>query len=145
MLREVKWCVGSHTAMQNWHWNSARSAETNLLTTRPSTSLHPMKLFQSTIQSVLRDELVPRKAFWKPQGAIQISGGLLGGKVHPGTSVLPDRDYTFLENGEFCLSLFLGKAQHPVGAPDMLTEALIWICLLCEIREARMNSVALDY
>ena len=30
--------------------------------------------------------------------------------------MLPYQDYILLENGELCLPLFLGKAQHPVGA-----------------------------
>lgn len=39
--------------------------------------------------------------------------------------MLPYQDYILLENGELCLPLFLGKAQHPVGAPDTLTDVLI--------------------
>lgn len=60
MLREVKWLAGGHTAgtVQSWYWNSVLTAGTNLLTTMLSTSLHPVKLFQSAIKGVLRDQWV---------------------------------------------------------------------------------------
>lgn len=50
-----------------------------------------------------------------------------------------------LENGKPCF-FFLGPAagaQHPLGAPHMLTEVFICICLLCEIGEGTINLAAL--
>lgn len=51
-----------------------------------------------------------------------------------------------LEDGKPCFSFFLGPAagaQHPLGAPRVLTEVFICICLLCEIREGTINLAAL--
>jgi len=75
----------------------------------------------------------------------QFYGFLWVVKLYPGSPILPYQGSTLLEHRELCLSHFLGKVQHTVGAPGTLTEMLIWICPLCKIREARINSIALYY
>lgn len=96
MLREVKWFTGGHTAgtMQSQCWNSVLTAGTHLLTTVLNTSLCPMRLFQSTVKRVLRDQWVPQlmwflKSFCKLQSAKQIEEVLLVIKLYLVCSKLP--------------------------------------------------------
>lgn len=143
MLGEVKWLAGGRTAgtVQSSCWKS-------VLPTMLGTRRQPMKLFQSAVKRVLRDRQV-QLPMWFLKGFLKMTKYYKHKEFYwewnciSAVSYSPTNITDALRAG--ALPFPSAGAQHLVGAPDILTEAFIWICPLCEIRAAGISLVALYY